>query len=47
MGILHEKRRIFDFLWRVTTKPYMVETCKSMEKMLRNMKNAIEKTKLQ
>ena len=47
MGIFDEKRRIFDFLWRVTTKPYMVETFKNMEKMLHDMDNAIEKSKLQ
>ena len=47
MGIFDENSHIFYFLWRVTTKPYMVETFKSMEKMRRGMKNAIEKTKLQ
>ena len=47
MGIFDENSHIFNFIWRVMTQPYMVETFKSLEKMLHDMDSAMEKTKLQ
>ena len=41
--IISFKPDIFNFIWRVTTQPYKVETFKSMEKMRRHLNNAIEK----
>ena len=42
-----EKSRFLDDLWGATTKLGMPETFKSMEKMLWDMDNAMQKTKRQ
>ena len=36
-----------DIIWLVTTKPYIVKSFKSMEKMLSDVNYAIDKTKMQ
>ena len=42
-----EKGHIFDIIWPVLAKLGIAKTYKSMEKMLRYMDNAVQKTKRQ
>ena len=42
-----QKRHIFDIIWLVPTKLDTAETFKSMEKMLWDMDNAMQKTERQ